>query len=207
VYGACVAIWSRSWDKNQLPKFSPWTAERAINLLGAVAGIVGLILVFTKYDDLTKDEKSLVVFTYLVVIILILLAWIYSLTRKRLDKYAQTLFYIHFVNHIIRDHLADLSDDRKAASLTEILRDCVDAIATCYSIITGRMCRVSIKEIKNLSQGQIITAMRDTISAKRAAGDDGEHFISENTDFENIWTAREGCSRYFRSNNLTGLSP
>lgn len=197
-----MAQWSRSSYKNQLPKFTPWTLERVVNLGGAFAALLGLIFVFTSYDQLTSDTKSIVVLTYLVIIIFVLIVWIYNITRKRLANYAQALFYIHFVNHVVRDHLAELDDRKVSSTFADVLRDCVDSIATCYSLVTGSRCRVSIKEIKNLSDGQIVTAMRDTISDKSARGDEGEHFISENTDFEQIWTGSHGCSRYFRSNNL-----
>ena len=196
-----MAANTRSALSAQLPKHPAWTLERVTNLVGAIASTATLVFVFTSIDTLSTDTKMIFALSYLFLIIIFLIVYLLLITQRRLYRYAQAVFHVHFVNHVIRDHLASLSLGNNP-DLKVTLNQILDSIAACHSIITGRMCRVSIKEVKPTLE--VVTVSRDTISAASSVAGPSKvaHLLDRSTDFRNLWYCRDNCSRYFYSNNL-----
>lgn len=195
----------RAKYKDQLPRHSKITWERVINFFGSSASVIALYLFFSTGPDLTSDQKYIVGLSYLFFIILILLTYILFKETSKRHRYAQAVYHIHFVNHTIRDYLADLKLG-KEVQLSTTLEDIVDAISFCFSIIEGRRCRCSIKEVKSGNRPIIQTAARDSLS-KTSSRDTGKytHYIDENTDFSNLWNGTNGNVRYFRGVKLKDM--
>lgn len=85
-----------------------------------------------------------------------------------------------------------------------VLQKIVDSISNCYSLLTGKQCRCTVKELKD--DLSVRTVVRDTLSKNRMhlcqIQDKAEHHLDENTDFYNLWYSLYGCSRYFYCDNL-----
>lgn len=202
-----MAATTRATLAKQLPTWNPWTVERTLNGCGAVTSIIAFLLIFVNIGSLSSDVKIIIAITYLFLIIVFLIAYILLGTQKQLQRYAQAVFHMHFVNHAIRDHLAARQSDGENVPLKDHLGQILDAIAGCYSVLTGRPCRVSIKEIKPGSPVEVTTAMRDSISRVSSNGASSEnkhvvHALDKNTDFRNLWYCQNGCFRYYFSNNI-----
>jgi hypothetical protein len=188
---------------DQMPKWQPWTAERVVALVGGIAGIVALAVTFFKLDHLSNDVQAYIFFVELSVFCAGLLLYIYITSRKKLHRYAQATYFVHYVNHIIRDQIA-LMEAGKPGDIPAILQDIVNAVANCFSILTGKRCRCCIQEIRPNSD--VVTVVRDSITATQSANtDSGAHNIEANTDYSNIWYGKNGCPRFFISNNLRRL--
>ena len=185
----------------QLPKRALWTLERIVVLAGALASVAAVVFLFYSFDKLSSDIKSIFAMSYLFCIIVFLVSYLMIITQSRLYRYSQAVFHMHFVNHAIRDYLAALSVGKEDVNLKVALNQILDSIAACYSILAGRTCRVTIKELT--PSLDVKTVARDTISASSAAGTSQiEHPLEKNTDFKNLWYCLDGASRYFHSNNL-----
>lgn len=200
VSDSSAALWGA------LPKRVPWTVERSVNLAGGVASLLGIAFLFVKFDDLGSDGRMIVALTYLFSIIMFLVAYIVIVSHRKLHRYAQAVFHLHFVNHVVRDHVAAVYR-KDQVSLRDDVQKILDSIAHCYSILTGRVCRVALKEITQ--ELDVVTAGRDSMA--RTSSRDGDpaagknsfsHSLDGNTDFSHIWYMLDGCERYYLSNDL-----
>jgi hypothetical protein len=189
--------------KDQLPKWQPWTLERWILLIGGIAGIAALVVTFFKLDHLREDQLTLFLFSELSLLSIGLVGYLYVTNRKKLHRYAQAVFYLHFINHTIRDQVAAMQYG-KPINFEELMQDVVDATANCFSILTARQCRCSVKEIK--PDRTVATVVRDGVSSSQSPNLSGAvHKIEDNTDFDNIWYGKGGCTRFFVCRNLVEL--
>ncbi len=135
--------------------------------------------------------------------VLFLSAYIVFKEIKNVDRYAQTIFYAHLVNHILRDYLAELQRGHRPDP-KNILVEVLDSIATCFSIVVGKRCRCSVKQLS--ADFQLSTVCRDTMSrTQHGDSSDIQHSLVENTDFDSIWYAKNGCFRRFQCNDLKKL--
>jgi hypothetical protein len=150
---------------------------------------------------LKEDTKAYIFVLEITALCLGLIIYVFVTSKKKLHRYAQAVYYLHYTNHLIRDEIAGM-DTGKSATTDAVLQDIVDALANCFSIITGRRCRCCIQEI--LPQGNVSTVVRDTITSKQSANTDS-HNIEDSTAFSNIWYGKNGCPRFFISRNLVKL--
>ncbi len=194
--------------EDQLPKPPRLSFSNIFIYLSGFSSIIGLVA-----SPFFSPNNTIPLFynIFLISLITLLLVYIFLKEKRKLNRYAQSVYYIHYVNHILRDYLAELhinvqdEIDVGFDKIDNILQDVVSAIATCYSILTGKKCRCTIKELKD--DLYIITIIRDNISKISARINDDQqdtikHSLNENTDFYNLWYAINGCSRYYLSNNL-----
>jgi hypothetical protein len=192
----------RQFD-DQMPKWQPWTVERLVALIGGIGGLVALFVTFFKLDHLSADIQSYIFFVEMSLLCAGLLLYIYFTSRRKLHRYAQSTYFVHYVNHIIRDQVAAM-EAGKSGDIPEILQDIVNAVANCFSILTAKRCRCCIQEIRPNSD--VVTVVRDSITATQSANTDtGAHNIEANTDYSNIWYGKNGCPRFFISTNLVKL--
>ena len=186
--------------RDQLPKKNRFTTQAVFNSLAGLASIVSFFLAIAA--ALGKSVEVIFTIIYLVIFNILLVVYVIYAEMQKTRRYAQCVFFTHYVNHVIRDFLArkDRSEKMSEAFLKEIL----DAVSSCFSIITGSVCRTSLKEL-NLDQ-TISTVARDSITKCSAKKDRNiKHKLEDNTDFYNLWYAKDGCSRYFLSNDLIGM--
>src|SRR5688572_15363408 len=94
--------------RDHLPRWQPWTIERVLALAGSVAGLAALAVTFFKLDHLADNQQALILITELSIVCVGLVTYLYVTNRKKLHRYAQAVFYIHYINHIIRDELASI---------------------------------------------------------------------------------------------------
>ena len=188
---------------DQMPKWQPWTVERIVALLGGIGGLVALIITFFRLDHLRDEIQTYIFFVEISLLCGGLLLYIYFTSRRKLHRYAQSTYFVHYINHIIRDQVAAM-EAGKSGDITEILQDIVNAAANCFSILTGKRCRCCIQEIRPNSD--VVTVVRDSITSTQSANtDSGSHNIEANTDYSNIWYGKNGCPRFFISTNLIKL--
>jgi hypothetical protein len=128
-------------------------------------------------------------------------------------RFLPVAFYLHFVNHVIRDYVTQLlNKDASVPQLAPTIALFVDAVAECFSVITGHRCRCCIKaatvkdnseavkskrkKSKTVSQkvvAKVICRDSKTRDLQRMMQNDveREHILSENTDFTQIWDKDE----------------
>jgi len=185
--------------ENQLPKRSSASWASIFSYAAGGASILG----FLSSNFLFPQSSISVAHTiFLLVLVFSILLHTYFRDRRKLHRYAQAIYYVHYINHIIRNSIAHAKEGNFKLS-KEIPQQSVDAISNCFSVLTGKQCRCSIKELKN--DFTINTVVRDSISKKRIHEHHDSkttHHLEENTDFKNLWYSIYGCSRYFLSNDL-----
>jgi len=181
--------------ENQLPKTGRFSLGGLFAVLSGAASILGLVL----SGSLSDDIQALVYSGFLCFLFMILVGYIFYREKKKLHRYALATHYVHYVNHLVRDELVRASKG-KSEDLEDTTAKILDAIANCYSLLTGKKCRASLKDfnINDSNQRVVKSAARST----GGMSDDHEHLISENTDFENVYFGKNGCSRYYLCNNL-----
>lgn len=202
---------SESFRKNyrdQLPH--PTGRAMAIwTVISTTVGIVGLFLSFAPLAD--ADLRFIFATGYLTAIILALMAYILVREVQKRHRYAQSVYYTHFVNHVVRDFVGEVAL-RKKPSVKNTVDEIAQAAAACFTVLTSRRCRASVKQVLlNGKPGQQIdekdieikTYARDEVSkieTRREAP--RAHPIIENSDFQDLWHARSGCYRWYLNNNI-----
>lgn len=180
----------------QLPKPSNLSFEKLFNYIAGICSIAGLI-----GAPFVITDPSSVTYVYLIFLSMLVFGLsIYAIiiNHRKLHRYAQAVIFVHYVNHVVRDILQEaLNKETDINSITEKL---LSAIATCFSIITATKCRASVVEI--LPDFQLKVASRDSISKALAKKKLGSHYLTDNTDFSDLWYAKNGCSRYYLCNDL-----
>ena len=188
---------------DQLPKWQPWTPERVLALAGSIAGLLALFITFFKIDQLAAEQQILIFAAELGLLCIGLIIYIYVMTRKKLHRYAQATYFMHYTNHVIRDQIASMEAGKEIV-LRELLQDIVDACANCFSLLGGKRCRCSIIEVR--PNNEVAAVVRDRLTSTQSPHTHAvSHTIDENTDFSNIWYGTNGCPRYFPSRNLIKL--
>jgi hypothetical protein len=194
---------NRRTYSDQLPKYQPWTIERIVTVAGGAAGIVALGVTFFKFDHLNEDIQTKIFIGELTLFAFGLIVYIYVTTRKKLHRYAQCVFFSHYVNHCIRDEIASMEAGQRV-ELRELMQDIVDATANCFSLLTAKRCRACIVELDAYQNVNVV--VRDRITSTQSANTASHiHKLADNTDFSSIFSGRNGCPRYFLSQNLMAL--
>lgn len=185
------------YTKN-LPKYKKITFNDAFSLLGSSASILALI-VFLFLDE---NSGSKIYPFFLVFIVVLLVSYSVKKAFSKEHRYAQTVFFTHHANHIVRDFFSILQTG-KPVELKDTVEEILSTVANCFSIITGRLCRACIKDLG--SDNVLRTTARDNRSKvfKNSPPEyDNLHTLKENTDFYNLWYAKDSCFRYFFCNDL-----
>lgn len=179
--------------KAQLPKRPRFQLGILFAVLAGLASIFGAF-----YPFLSEENQPSLVSVYLIVMNVLLWVFILILFFHKERRYSQSVFFTHFVNHVIRDCLANARVQKLSKdTLTELL----NAIAECLSILTGVRCRASLKELH--SDLTISTVARNSTSDPTPGLDSsGPHALADNTDFYTLWYALEGRTRYYLCNDL-----
>jgi hypothetical protein len=185
----------------QLPRHHPVTVERVLAATSGIASLAGLLLTIHPPSTI-KFEQWLVL--SLSVTVALLGLFIFWRETSKSHRYAQSVFYTHYINHVVRDFVATLHRGGKPI-LKDVLVEIADATATCFSILAGRRCRCSIKELK--ANQTLVTCARDRNSLidRSGAAQVPAHPMDKNSDFQDLWYGRNGCYRYFFSNDLKKL--
>lgn len=186
--------------ESQLPKKIGISKASIFNYSAGTASLLGII---TSPFIFPNDSVSLVYSIFLIFLVSSLLVHTYLRDKRKLTRYAQAIFYIHYVNHIVRDHLSEIENGNFQSTQITLYK-IVNSIAQCYSLLTSKQCRCTIKELND--DFTINDAERDEISKNSThmcnQNDTIKHTLDENTDFRNLWYSLSGCSRYFHHPNL-----
>lgn len=185
--------------KEQLPKYSEWASfDRIIGLLGIIISIVSLGVAVYAIIDKNTDDILKIYLIVLIVVALLFFGYSMYLSTNKTTRYAKSLVFVHYVNHIIRDTF----QTKVVVEIEPISENLLTQIATCFSIITGKKCSATIWELEEGSFDLKKFAM-DSISKLSPRDDEeGTHSIEENTEFIDVWKAQNGCTRYYLSNDL-----
>lgn len=179
------------------------------NIFFGVAGcasIAGLLLALWTLD---QSVSEMLFSVFLILLSLSCLTYTAIQAHKRLHRYAEAVYFYHYVNHTLRDYTAQVvlheGPDR---SLDDLLADVLTAVSTCFWMVTGKQCRCCLKEITDPVSQEIVTTRRDRHSEAQgesrviASADDVDHTLEGNTDFYQLWYALDRCKRVYLANNL-----
>jgi hypothetical protein len=110
--------------------------------------------------------------------------------------------HLHQVMHRLRDAAAlkVLHGSTDRTTFLTLFRYAVDEIAQCFSSMSGHPCRVAVKQVMALPDGN--PAVVDLSRSPTGRPNRTPELISENTDFEELMY---GTSRYFMCNDLASL--
>ena len=198
----------RSLYKEQLPKVQKLTVKSLGRYFLDVCTIVGAGYVF-----ITKALLSNYIILALLIIIGILVIDLIILERKRLNRYSNAVFFFHYFSHLLRDRISDFLlykdyPDSSDFDINNVLQEIMDIISGCFSTISGKPCRVCFKSIC-IGQNSSITLktqFRDSMSKLnpliKRKDNETEHKLEENTDFELLWYALKGRTRFYLANDL-----
>lgn len=203
-----MAHTARKAYSDQIPKFAPLNIHSIINFIAAAVTILVFLFGFLTTDyfsTIATDTKTIIFMTYMFLLCVFLLTFIYIRERKKIYTYALIIPHLHLISHIIRDYTASL-EDQNDISFKSCLQDIINCTAECFSLLAGRRCHVCIKDLNDNST--ITTAIRDTISDKNASrrrektpkSESVTHSLDDNSDFLSLWYRHN--PRYFLSNNL-----
>lgn len=185
--------------ENQLPKLEKWKFDRFFGYITGSTSIVGLI--GAPFVIQNQDILSYLYMGFLSFLVVLLIIHAVLVEKRKLHRYAQTVFHTHFAQHLVRDSLSEFKNS-KEDNTQETTEKILDAIANCFSITCGKTCRVSIVELSD--KFELAVVARDSMSNIRATSRDKnkKHLLEDNTDFKNLWYSTNGCSRYYLNNNI-----
>jgi hypothetical protein len=179
-----MALSFRNRYKSQLPRRRIVTVERVIAASGSVASIIALYLVFYPPTDWTADAKATIVTVSVCIIGLGAVFLVLTRLLSKPHRYAQSVYYTHYVNHIIRDFISDVQGGG-APNLNATLEDVANAVAACFSVITAKRCRCAIKEVT--PESNIATVARDSASKIEVSKPNpANHPLAGNSDFADV---------------------
>ncbi|HMG81026.1 MAG TPA: hypothetical protein VK591_20245 [Xanthobacteraceae bacterium] len=173
-----------------------------LGLIGSIAGIAALIVTFGKLDHLNEDVQTKIFVFELSLVVVLLFGYIAVISFKKLHRFAQAVFYIHYINHIVRDEIASM-EAGEPIDLKEVLQDIVDAAANCFSLLSGKRCRCQIHEID--PHQNVFVLVRDRMTQTTRPETEPPYHIADNTDFSSLWYGSNGCPRFFLSRNIVDL--
>ena len=177
------------------------------NVFVGVTGCASLVGLFVAIRWPNQSASEVLFSGFLILLTLSCLTYTAIQAHKRLHRYSEAVHFYHYVNHTLRDYVAQVVfGEELDRDLADLLADVLTAVATCFSIVTGKQCRCCIKELKK--DQEIITARRDNISATQAESQRllqdkiVKHALENNTDFYKLWYAEAGHQRAYLANNL-----
>lgn len=185
--------------RDQMPVRSIWTPDRIINSLASVVSLASVYFILWAPTEWSEAQKWIVAGALAVIAILSFAGPFLPSVLVKPHRYAQTVYYTHYVNHIVRDCVSSIQRDDRDVSPRDTVVEVANAVAACFSMLTGRRCRCCIKEVR--PDNTIQTVARDAAS-NIAVRKKTIHTLDGNTDFADVWYGRNGCLRYFWSNNL-----
>jgi hypothetical protein len=83
---------------DQMPKWQPWTVERAVAFIGGIGGLVALVVTFFKLDQLSDNVQTYIFFVELSLLCAGLLLYIFVTSRRKLHRYAQSTYFVHYIS-------------------------------------------------------------------------------------------------------------
>jgi hypothetical protein len=187
----------------QLPRLNAWTLERLILLIGSVAGIVALFFGLVKVSELDENIRIKIFVYELAALAFCLFSYILVTNFKKLHRYAQAVFYVHYINHVVRDGLASIEAGRPI-NLRELTEDICDATANCFSVLSGKRCRCTVWTV-NPDEDLVFAFKHDRMTKRTRPELERPYPILENTDFKNLWYGGNGCARFFVARDVVEL--
>ena len=163
----------------------------------SMASIIGLVGAPFVLQDL--NALSYLYMGFLSILVMLLLLHAILVEKRKLHRYAQTVFYTHYAQHLVRDALSELMNSN-TDNIEEISEKILDAIANCFSIVSGKTCRASIVELS--SDFTLKVVARNSMSKIKSKPRLKQHKLEENTDFNSLWYSINGSSRYYLNNNI-----
>lgn len=183
--------------EDQLPKLEKWSFDSIFGYSAGAASIAGLI--GAPFAISEQETLGYLYMGFLSFLVILLITYAVLVEKRKLHRYAQTVFHSHFAQHLVRDSLSEL-EVSKSSSLEKTTQKILDAISNCFSITSGKTCRACIVELSETFELKVVA--RDSMSSIKAIPRNKSHNLDDNTDFRNLWYSINGCSRYYLNNNI-----
>jgi hypothetical protein len=173
-----------------------------IAILGSIASIFALFTIF--YQANWIYAVCFAIFTLTTFGSLVYLGF-----QMRRLKVADNLHSLHGFNHCVRDAAFHISEQDGDEKVLDSLRRSLQELAKIFSDLTGRKCRVCIKEVycddpshsPKERAFKVRTLCRDNIEEENADRERSDDYLDRNTDFRELWL--DTTMKCFFSNNLT----
>lgn len=191
------SIENRTKYESQLPKLEKLSFDRIFGYTTGIASLAGLV--GAPFVVQNQGVLSYLYMGFLSFLVILLILHAVLVERRKLHRYAQTVFYTHFAQHLVRDSLSELQNNGKD-EIRKTTEKILDAIANCFSITCGKRCRATLIEMD--SNFELKVAVRDSMSQIKAKPRSKKHILDANTDFANLWYSINGCSRFYLNNNI-----
>lgn len=201
-----------SYDPPKINKLKYFiTLGRFVQLLAAAITIAGVCNI----DKFSNHSEVIIYPVFLISVVVALLIYIWVISSRKLHRYADIPPYTHYVNHSVRTVLTKMrrkmaegtfsEEDKKEidAATTSML----DAISSCFTILTGSVCGVCIKELVHdeSNETKVRIASRDSNSKITRGSDDGNqspHSIEDDTPCYKAAAPGTGNDRGYLCNNV-----
>ena len=203
--------------KDCLPRLKRISWLDFFNIICGFCSAVSLGLAF-----FYPEQHNNIFSYYLVTISLLIIGYHVYQVRTKDDRLKSGIIYAHYVSHLIRDYLADLDTDKSKSAATvtkelnELIANILESVSECFSVVTGRKCRVTMKgmctnDTPNSNDYIIWDIRRDKMSKgnydKKLKGNNLnpktiKHYLADNTDFRSLLDSEHQCARYFLCNDL-----
>lgn len=150
--------------EDQLPKKERLSFDRFFGYCAGAASIAGLVAAPFIVTD--QGVLSYLFMGFLSILVIVLIIHAVLVEKRKLHRYAQSVFYYHFAQHLVRDFLAELSAAH-SVDPEKTTEKILDAIANCFTITSGKNCRASVVELSEKCELSVVA--RDSMSSIKSS--------------------------------------
>ncbi|TGL85756.1 hypothetical protein EHQ68_16725 [Leptospira congkakensis] len=191
---------TKSIYKDQLPNPDKVNFEKIFNYFAGAASVIAFLMLWK--DLFANDTKIFIFIAYLIFQNISIIIYLIYKSMGKEKRFAQSIYYLHYINHSIRDSISDFLKTKQKQK-KESLVDILDAVAECFSLLCSTKCRVTIKQLNDKMELEMVARNSTSLQTKENKFTSSHiHKLSDNTDFYNLWYSIDGCSRYYLCNNL-----
>jgi hypothetical protein len=182
------------------------------NAFGVLGTILSILLFFRWETLVPKDVAGYVYALFLMTIVVLLACYAVMINLRKLHRYPDVPRFVHYVNHTVRDTITSIHRKLEHGELTEddirelegTTIELLNAISSCFSLLTGTQCGVCVKEFT--SANTIGVKYRDSVSRVTRGQNDGGHKAHPIEDDTPVHDAYYGLltegSRSYQCNNI-----
>ncbi len=184
--------------------------DHAFLLVSLASSLCTIVLAWSNWAGKTSpDGRMGILVLSSFALALLVLSVLQEFRHARKSRYAETLSYL---NQIVVDiQHASIPGTQNPEEIRQVCRHVVNTLAAAFSLVTSTRCSVCIKVLEadldaRPLRPKVTTLCRDDASmADRTPDHSVNHWVDQNTDFEQLHVGAGTPRRYFFSNRLSGV--